>query len=128
MAPDDRVTIIERLAGIVRQTSLTNILMVALLVVIAVPAYFSYRFMTDEELRRELLSRAVIVDKHVPCIVLEAHRFGSADRHTIGVVYGIDGRLEKVVGVRAPGTLSDSEIDEACQKVLATAERLKALP
>jgi len=125
--PADRsyISISERLANIVRSLSLTNVLMIALLLLIAAPAYFAWKFMTDEDFRTDFMTRAAILDKHVPCIVFEGQRYGSSARQTILVVYGLDGRNEKVIGLRAPGTLSDTEIDATCQKVLALAEELK---
>lgn len=116
---------IERVVHAARTLTLTNILMIALLLMIAVPVYFSYQFLTDEKFRRELLARAEVIDKNVPCIVLEAHRFGAHDRHTIALIYGFDGRMEKMIGMRAPGKLSDQEIEAVCDKIVAAANELK---
>ena len=118
---------LEKLATAVRTMTLTNVLILALIVVIMVPAYFAYRFIADTEFRREFLQNAVMVDKHVPCIVLEGHRLAQQTRHTILFPYELeDGKMEKVVGLRAPGLLSDKEIDEACQRVLARGRELKS--
>ena len=117
--PRDRLTVTERMVAVVSSLKLTDVLILALLVVIAVPTYFAYRFIADQEFRREFLQNAVMVDKHVPCIVLEGHRLAQNTRHTILYPYDPDAnRMEKVVGLRAPGLLSDKEIDDACQKVL----------
>ena len=121
----DNVGMVERAFNVVRALNLTNILMLALLIVVAIPAYFAYRFMSDENFRSEFMSHAAVLDKHVPCIVFEGRRFGSPTRHTILLVYGIDERVEKVVGLRAPGTMTDKEIDETCKKVLVMANELK---
>ena len=67
-----------------------------------------------------------MVDKHVPCIVLEGHRLAQQTRHTILYPYELDeNRMERVIGLRAPGLLSDNEIEDACQRVLARARELK---
>ena len=117
---------LEKLSEAIRTLSLTNVLILALIAVIMVPSFFAYRFIADTEFRREFLQNAVMVDKHVPCIVLEGHRLAQNTRHTILFPYELDeGRLEKVVGLRAPGLLSDKEIEEACQKVLARGRELK---
>ena len=110
---------LEKLATAVRTMTLTNVLILALIVIIMVPTFFAYRFIADQEFRREFLQNAVMVDKHVPCIVLEGHRLAQNTRHTILYPYDPDEhRMEKVVGLRAPGLLSDKEIEEACNKVL----------
>jgi len=67
---------LERGASIVRSLNLTNVLIVALLVIVAVPSYFAYRFMTDAAFRGEFMSGATLVEKFPPCVVLEAHRYG----------------------------------------------------
>jgi hypothetical protein len=125
--PPDRsyISISERLANIVKSLSLTNILIIALLLLIAVPAYFAWKYLNDEDFRETFRNHAQIVDKHVPCIVLQGRYYGAQPRHSIFVIYGIEGRNEKIIGVRAPGVLTDPEIEEACQKVLAAASELK---
>jgi len=125
--PPDRsyISISERLANIVKSLSLTNILIIALLLLMAIPTYFAWKYMTDEEFRETFRNHAQIVDKHVPCIVLQGRYYGAQKRHSIFVIYGIEGRNEKIIGVRAPGELTDPEIEEACVKVLAAAAELK---
>jgi len=125
--PPDRsyISISERLANIVKSLSLTNILIIAMLLLLAIPSYFAWKYLNDEEFRETFRNHAEIVDKHVPCIVLQGRYYGAQPRHSIFVIYGIDGRNEKIIGVRAPGVLTDPQIEEACQKVLATAAEMK---
>ena len=125
--PPDRsyISISERLANIVKSLSLTNILIIALLLLMAIPAYFAWKYLNDEDFRETFRNHAQIVDKHVPCIVLLGRYYGAQKRHSIFVIYGIEGRNEKIIGVRAPGVLTDPEIEEACQKVLAVANELR---
>jgi hypothetical protein len=121
----DRLTVTERIVAVISSLKLTDVLIMALLVVIAVPTYFAYRFIADQEFRREFLQNAVMVDKHVPCVVLEGHRLAQNTRHTILFAYAIeDSRMEKVIGLRAPGMLSDKEIDDACKRVIAMSTEL----
>jgi len=115
---------LERAFNVVRSLNITNILIFALLIIIAIPAYFAYRFMTDVAFRREFMSSAVILDAHAPCVVLEGHRYGSQARHSIFVVYGVDGRNEKLVGLRAPETLNGAELTDLCQRVVALSEEI----
>ena len=125
--PPDRsyISISERLANIVKSLSLTNVLIIALLIAIAAPAFFAWKYLTDEDFRGDFRNHAQIVDKHVPCIVLLGRYYGAQKRHSVFVIYGIEGRNEKIIGERAPGELTDPEIEEACVKVLAVAAELK---
>lgn len=125
-APEDPSgSMLERGASIVRSLNLTNVLIVALLVIVAVPSYFAYRFMSDAEFRSEFMSGATVLEKFAPCTVLETHRYGSATRHSILMIYGFDDRLEKLVGLRAPGTLTEVELGEACKKVVTMADEIR---
>lgn len=125
-APEDPPgSMLERGASIVRSLNLTNVLIVALLVFVAVPSYFAYRFMTDAEFRGEFMSGATVLEKFAPCTVLETHRYGSVTRHSILMIYGFDDRMEKLVGLRAPGTLTEVELGEACKKVVTMADEIR---
>ena len=116
---------LEQAFGIVRSLNLTNILILFLIVVIAIPAYFAYRFMSDIGFRREFMSSAIILDQHVPCIVLEGHRYGAHQaRHSVFVVYGLDGRMEKLLGLRAPGPLDGDELTDLCKRVVTLSEEI----
>ncbi len=41
------------------------------------------------------------------------------------MIYGYDDRLEKIVGMRAPSTLTEVELGEACKKVVAMSDEIK---
>jgi hypothetical protein len=116
---------LERSLGMIKSLNLTNILILALIVIIALPAYFAYRFIIDTNFRREFMSSASILDSHVPCVVFEGRRYGSVTRHTVVFVYGHEGRNEKIIGLRAPGTMNDKEIEQTCQQVLTMAHEMK---
>ena len=116
---------LERGANIVRSLNLTNVLILAMLVVVAIPSYFAYRFMTDAEFRSAFMNSAVVLDKFAPCTVLEGHRSGSIARHTVFMIYGFDERLEKIAGLRAPGTLTEDQLGEVCKKVVAMSAEIK---
>lgn len=115
---------LERAFGVVRSMSLTNVLILALIVVIAVPAYFAYRFMSDAAFRREFMTSAIILEQHVPCVVLEGTRYGSQSRHSVFIVYGLDGRNEKLLGLRAPDTVTDADLTGMCQRLRTLSEEI----
>jgi hypothetical protein len=116
---------VEKALNYIRTMSMTNVLIVFLIVMIAIPAYFAYRFMSDIAFRREFMSSAIILDLHAPCIVLEGTRYGSQTRHSVFIVYGLDGRNEKLLGLRAPGSMSGHELTELCERVTTLAEEIK---
>lgn len=119
---------IEKIVHAVKSISLANVGIFALVIAVSVPAYFAYRFISDVDFRREFMSTAIILDRHVPCVVLEGHKYGGNKRHSVLVVYGIEGRQEKLVGLRSPTPMSADEINETCGKVAAMAEGLKDAP
>jgi hypothetical protein len=116
--------ILERAFSVVKSLNMTNVLIFALLVVIAIPAYFAYRFMSDVAFRREFMSSAVILEQHVPCIVLEGHRYGAEARHSVFIVYGLDGRNEKLIGLRAPAAMNSVELTDMCKRVTVLADEI----
>lgn len=124
MADEGRV---ERAFGVIKSLNLTNILIFALLVVISIPAYFAYRFMSDVAFRREFMTSAIILEQHAPCIVLEGARYGSQTRHSVFIVYGLDGRNEKLIGLRAPEALNGVELTELCKRVTTLADEINEL-
>ena len=115
---------VERAFGVIKSLNLTNILILFLIVVIAIPAYFAYRFMSDVSFRREFMTSAIILEQHAPCVVLEGHRYGSQVRHSVFIVYGLDGRNEKLLGLRAPEALNSVELTELCKRVVTLSEEI----
>ena len=115
---------VEKAFTVVKSLNLTNVLIITLLVLLAIPSYFAYRFMSDVAFRREFMSSAVILDVHAPCIVLEGHRYGSQARHSVFIVYGLDGRNEKLLGLRAPGSVTDPDLTELCKRVTVLADEI----
>jgi hypothetical protein len=118
--------ILERAVGIVKSLSLTNVLILALIILIAAPAYFAYKFMIDDDFRHEFMSRALILEKHVPCIVLEGSRYAAQTRHTVLVVYAVlDDRREKLIGIRSPSPMTDQQITDTCKQVLQLSDEIQ---
>jgi hypothetical protein len=115
---------LERAFGVIKTLNLTNVLILALIVVIAIPAYFAYKFMSDLSFRREFMSSAIILSAHAPCIVLEGTRQGSNPRHSVFIVYGLDGRNEKLIGLRAPDAQTPEELTALCQRVVVLSDQI----
>lgn len=116
---------LERAFGVIKTLNIANILIFALVVVIGIPAYFAYRFIADEDFRREFMSTAIILERHTPCVVLEGHKYGGIKRHSVLIVYGFEDRFENLIGLRSPEPMSYEEINAMCKKVEALANRLR---
>lgn len=102
------------MASILASLTFQNALTFATLVVIAIPAYFVWVFLHDKELRRELLSSLEVLDAGVPCLVYVAQQAGQMPRYSVGSGYASDGKFERLIAVRSPGLISQTEIRDAC--------------
>jgi len=100
-----------------RSLTIQNILTLGMLVVIGVPAYFAWRFMSDATFRHEFMNTAVAVDAQVPCLVVVGNLHGRGDRYMIGNAYKVDDRMEYMIVIRSPGMLSNLEVTNLCSKV-----------
>lgn len=111
-----RLTVTQWFVTTARDLTFQNLLILALLLCIAAPAFFAYRFLTDEEFRREFTTGGTIVDAHVPCLVLVGNIDGRNDRTTVANAYDIRDRIEYLITLRAPSLLGNAEIATACSK------------
>jgi hypothetical protein len=119
-----RAGIAEWAVSALRSLTIQNILTLALLAAVGVPAYFAWRFMSDPAFRHEFMNTAVIVDAQVPCVVVVGNLNGRGDRYMIGNSYKIDDRFEYLVFIRSPGVLGDREIGEVCRKAHAETDMI----
>lgn len=102
--------------GLVKSLSLTNVLVIALLVLVAIPTYMLYRALNDESLLGKFLSH---YEEHntqnVACVWREASQRGGPDLHSIstGIAYqGTDRWVVSVILDRAP---TPDELTSYCE-------------
>jgi len=113
--PPSRYAMTQWAVDIIRSLSLQNILILALLIMVSIPAWFAWRFMNDTQFRHEFMSTSRTIDMKVPCLVVVATSYtGKGDQYTVATQYDFRNRLEFLVGVRSPGILSDSEVATYC--------------
>lgn len=99
-----------------RSLTLQNLIMLGILVAIAVPSYFAWKFLTDAPFRHEFMSTATLVDADVPCEVVRGNLGGQVgDRHTMLLVYKTANRLDYLIALRSATLLTPSEIQTACR-------------
>lgn len=124
----NRLTTTKWAVDVVRSLSLQNLMAFAMLVMIAAPAWFSWRFMNDAEFRHEFLSSSEILNMEVPCLVIRSNRLGDeGDRYTVGTQYDTRNRMEFMIAIRSYGVLSDQEVTTACGKVHEHANMIRLL-
>lgn len=108
--------------GVLRSLTLQNILILALLALVAIPSYAAYKFLTDASFRSEFVDHVRLVDADVPCLVYEGQLAGQQERTYVFVGYAFDGRLERVIGVRtSQGILTVAQLGPVCDRVVAEA-------
>jgi hypothetical protein len=124
--PPDRLGVAQWAVDIVRGLTIQNILTMGLLLVVAVPAYFSWRFLHDTDFRHEFMSTSRFLEMNVPCLVIQGNIAGQGERISVAVAFELRGRMEHMVVIRAPGMLSDQEIQTACALAHDDANLIKA--
>ena len=115
--PSDRMGLVERITKVLRSLTLQNALVMGILVCIAVPSWFAYKFIRDPAFRHEFMNTALILDMKVPCQVVFGNVSGQGDGFFVLVTYTLRERMEHFVGIRSPGLLSDSEVEQVCALV-----------
>ena len=90
--PPDRVGQIGGLVNIIKGISLTNVLIIALLIAIAIPTFILYRFMTDSSLLNKFTSfyEELGLDK-VACTLRIASQRGADPIYSIGTGFAYQG-------------------------------------
>jgi hypothetical protein len=111
-----RLGMLGGIADLVRGLTIQNVLTVGILVLIAIPSYFAYIFLTDPAFRHEFMSTAHVVDMEVPCLVIAGNVVGLGDKWTVAVGYENRGQMEHMVAIRSPGSSpSTLEARTACE-------------
>lgn len=122
-----RLGVIETLANILRSLTFQNVLVFAILVVLAVPSYAVWQIMTDSDLRKEIMSFAKEQDLGIPCQVINYSFSGQADKTAIVAGVQVWGQFEIIVGTKAPGMISATEGAAACKSTIELASKLRAV-
>jgi len=116
-----------QLASILQSLTLQNVLVMCILVVLAIPSYFAWLFMTDAAFRHEFMSSARVIEADVPCLVVNGHVTGLAtDLNSVSVGYETRAQMEHLIAIRMPGTMSNVEIKTACEIAHADANMIRA--
>ena len=113
--PPDRVGQLGGLVNIVKSLSLTNVLIIALLVMLAVPTYILWRALNDESLLNTFLSRyEEFTSDKMSCTLRVASLRGGGDYYSISTGFAVQGSDRYTVGVIMDRKPDDSELESYC--------------
>jgi hypothetical protein len=114
--PPDRVGMISGLTDIVKGLTLGNVLIIALLVAIAIPAYILWRALNDESMLNKFLSRyEEISSDKVPCTLRVASVRGGGDIYSLSTGFAFQGSDRYTVGVILIARPDDAELVSYCE-------------
>lgn len=107
----------ERLARIVADLTLGNVVTIGLLMMVAVPVFIVWKLANDSGLRDAFLSSMRVQEGlGVPCLVMVGNVAGAPHRTVVIVAFETDGRLEFDIAVRSPGQMDGAEVAKACDE------------
>jgi hypothetical protein len=114
--PDNRVGVVGEIANIVKGLSLTNVLIIALLVALAVPTYILWRFLNDASLLNKFTSfyEERSSDK-VGCILRIASQRGVHPIYSISTGFAYQGSDRYIVGVIVEDEPDEGRLASYCE-------------
>lgn len=124
---NSRLGLVERGLEIVRALTLQNVLTLGLLIMMAIPAYAAWKFLTDRDFRAEFMSTYRVIDLDVPCLVAATSEAGQSERYGVAVGYESVGRIEHLILYRANGIIRDTDLPKVCEEVNAAAKMVRNL-
>jgi len=124
--PPDRVGQVGGLVKIVQSITLTQVLIIALLVAIAVPTYVFWRFLNDTSMLNKFTSfyEEISSDK-VPCTLRIASQRGADPSYSLSTGFAYQGSDRYVVGVVLSKQPDDAELVAYCATLNAIVDHLR---
>jgi hypothetical protein len=123
--PDHRLGLAEGAANIVKGLSLQNVLIIALLVVIAIPAYTIYQALHDDKLLDRFLSTyEEITSQNIGCTMRHLQRRGGTDQWSVSSGFAYQGADRWVVSVWMDHEPNGEEVNSYCESLKLIADRM----
>ena len=119
--PDGRA---ERLLNAAKGLSFANVLIIALLVIIAIPVYVVYKALGDEKIMDRLLSTYEEIDSISGCAVRHVQERGGPDMWGVSSGFAFQGADRWYVNVLLTRPPTDSEIASYCESLKLIADRM----
>lgn len=124
--PVDRAGVIERLIAAVKGLTITNVLIIALLLVILAPGYVLYRAINDEQLLDRFLSTyRELPSGETGCVVRNARVRGGADYWGISTSFAAEGQDRYLISVQLNHEPSAKEVESYCQTLNLVVEFMR---
>jgi hypothetical protein len=102
----------------VQSLTLSNVLIIALLVAIAIPSGFLYLFFTNSEFRKQWQSYVIRAPSAgVPCAMFTVSETRAGERTVLGTSFHVEGDLEYFIVARSFSPLTKEQLKEICTKV-----------
>lgn len=123
--PDYRLGIAEGAVGIVKGLTLQNVLIIALLVVIAVPTYAFWQALHDDKLLDRFLSTyEEVTSQNIGCTMRHLQRRGGIDQWSVSSGFAYQGADRWVVSVWMDHQPNGEEINSYCESLKLIADRM----
>jgi len=116
-------------ASVVKGLSLNNVLTIALLVVIAIPAYFAYKLLNDPVVMNRLLSSYREYPNQISgCTMREVKERGGPDMWSVSTGFAFHGSARWYIAVAMTAKPSDEEVASHCETLKRIADSLLRAP
>jgi hypothetical protein len=124
--PPDRVGQVGGLVKIVQSLTLTQVLIIALLVAIAIPTYIAWRVINDESMLTKFTSRyEELASDKMPCTLRVASVRGGGDTYAIATGFAFQGSDRWTVSVILTRKPDDSEMVSYCATLNMLVDHLR---
>lgn len=117
---------LERAAKVVQGLSLTNVLIIALLALIIVPAYVIWKATSDEKLLNRLMSTYEDMGSRGGCALRHVKERGGPDLYGLSAGFSFTGADRWYVNVILDHDPSDEEIVSYCESLKLIADTMLA--
>jgi hypothetical protein len=112
-------------ANVVKGLSLGNVLIIALLVVIAIPAYLTYKALNDPVVMDRLMSSYREYPNQISgCTLREVKERGGPDMWSVSAGFAFHGSARWYIAVGLTAKPSDAEITTHCETLKRIADGL----
>ena len=123
--PDHKLGLVEGAANVVKGLTLSNVLVIALLAVIAVPVYVIYRALGDDSLMDRFMSTyEEVSSQQAGCTLRHVQARGGPDLWGISAGFAFAGADRWYVNVVLTHAPSNEEIQSFCSALKLIADRM----
>jgi hypothetical protein len=108
----------------VKGLTISNVLVIALLVVIAIPTYIIWKALNDEKVLDRLMSTYELVETESDCTVRHVQERGGPDLWAVGTGFAFQGRDRWSVNVLFSDMPDEDEIASYCEALKLIVDKM----